>query len=333
MRPSAANAYNKAGPFSSEGVGFHFVGTRADFRISKGEAMVFKKVIRLLQNRRTARKGVWARWVGKNWAHLTYAVRVEPTWLEVNRLDIPVASLPASFAGFKIVQMTDFHGSRSVTSEYLDEAVALAQEQAGDVIVLTGDFVHKGNRHVERVANSLGRLRAPHGVFAVLGNHDFSVRNPLGVRRFPNLHREVGDALAAKDIYVLRNESVPLQRGAQTLHLTGMEDLWSRECDLEASFAGLPTDQPRVVLAHNPLTVELLAGRRCDLMLSGHTHGGQVMVPGLGRIALGPGGRKFSAGLYRVGKTWLYVNKGIGHGVPIRYRVRPEVAVFTLRPD
>jgi hypothetical protein len=95
----------------------------------------------------------------------------------------------------------------------------------------------------------------------------------------------------------------------------------------------VPSDQPRILLAHNPLTVEKLGGQRCDLMLSGHTHGGQVMVPGLGRLALGPGGRRFSAGLYRVGHTWLYVNKGIGFGLPIRYRVRPEVAVFSLEAE
>lgn len=292
--------------------------------------MVLNKMFHLLKARRVKQKGAWARWVGRNWAHWTYATRVEPTWLEVNRIDMPIASLPKSFDGFKIVQMTDFHGGRSVTTKYLDEAVALAQEQAGDVVVLTGDFIHQGNRHIDRVAEALGKLRAPHGVFAVLGNHDFSVRNPLGVRRYPDLHRLVGDALAAQNIYVMRNETVPLRRGADTLHLTGMEDLWSRQCDPEASLVGIPPHEPRIVLAHNPLTVELLGSRRCDLMLSGHTHGGQVMVPGLGRIALGPRGRKFSAGLYRIGQTWLYVNKGIGHGVPIRYRVRPEVAVFSL---
>ena len=89
----------------------------------------------------------------------------------------------------------------------------------------------------------------------------------------------------------------------------------------------------RIVLAHNPLTVEKLGGQRCDLMLSGHTHGGQVMVPGLGRLALGPGGRRFSAGLYRVGHTWLYVNKGIGFGLPIRYRVRPKSRSSPWKPS
>lgn len=294
--------------------------------------MVLKKVMHLLRKRppRPPAKGVWANWVGRQWAHLTYAVRVEPTWLEVNRFDVPIEGLPGEFRGFKIVQMSDFHGGRLVTSTYLDEAVELAQQQQGDVVVLTGDFIHKGNVHVDRVAESLGRLRAPLGVFAVLGNHDFSVRNALGIRRYRDLHLEVEAALTARGIAVLRNQCVTFRRADDTLHLAGLEDLWSRVCNPEASLAGLSPDEPRVVLAHNPLTIEHLSGRRCDLMLSGHTHGGQVMVPGLGRLALGPGGRRFSAGMYRVGKSWLYVNKGIGFGVPIRYRVRPEVAVFSL---
>jgi predicted MPP superfamily phosphohydrolase len=322
--------YREAGSFAAKESAFLLDPSAP---AARNGPMVFKKTLRLLQTRGSRRRGDWAHWVGRHWAHWTYAIRVEPTWLEVNRLDVPIASLPASFVGFKIVQMSDFHGGRHVSSAYLDEAVALAQEQGGDIVVLTGDFIHQGSRHIDRVAGALGRLRAPLGVYAVLGNHDFSVRNAFGIRRYRDLHCQVAAALSAEGISVMRNQTVPLRRGGESIHLSGLEDLWSRRCDPEASFAGIPESEPRVVLAHNPLTIEKLAGHRCDLMLSGHTHGGQVMVPGLGRLALGPGGRKFSAGLYRVGPSWLYVNKGVGFGLPIRYRVRPEVAVFSLTSD
>jgi uncharacterized protein len=274
----------------------------------------------------------FARLLGRGWARLTYARRVEPTWLELNRHDVPVRGLPEPFAGLRIVQLSDFHCSRHVTAEYLNEAVDLAQAQGGDVIVLTGDFIHKGFRYVEDVARVLGRLSAPHGVYAVLGNHDFSVRNALGIRRHPHLHRAVAAALRAQGIRVLQNETVRLTRGAHALHLTGVDDLWSRVCDLAQAFAGLCPSVPRVVLAHNPWTVEHLADHRCDLMLSGHTHGGQINLPGLGRITLGPKGRRYAAGMYRCGETYLYVNKGVGFGFRVRYGVRPEVAVLTLRP-
>jgi predicted MPP superfamily phosphohydrolase len=277
-------------------------------------------------------RGRWARWVGRSWARVSYATRVEPTWLELNHHEVPIADLPGPFAGLRIVQLSDFHCSPRVTPAYLGEAVDLAQAQRGDVVVLTGDFVHKGFKFVDRVAETLGQLKADHGVYAVLGNHDFSVRNALGFRRYRHLHRAVADALTARGIRVLHNETVPLRRQDARLNLTGVEDLWSRECDLERAFAGLCPSVPRVVLAHNPRTIERLAGRRCDLMLSGHTHGGQINLPGLGRLTLGRKVRRFAAGMYRHQQTYLYVNKGVGFGFPVRFGVRPEVAVLTLRP-
>jgi predicted MPP superfamily phosphohydrolase len=273
-----------------------------------------------------------AHWIGRNWARLSYAVRVEPTWLEVNRHTIPVAGLPAAFAGLRVVQLSDLHCGRHLPGHYLDEAMALALAQHPDLIVLTGDFIHKGYRGVETAAAAVATLRAPLGVFAVLGNHDFSVRNALGIRRHRGLHRAVADALAARGVRVLRNELVRLRRGEHSLALGGVDDLWSRECDLERTLDGLSPDEPRVLLAHNPQTVDRLAGRRCDLMLSGHTHGGQIDWPGLGRVTLGRKARRHAAGLYRENGTWLYVNKGVGYGWRIRFNVRPEVAVLTLEP-
>src|SRR5687767_4280698 len=109
--------------------------------------------------------GKLAGWVGRQWAHVAYARHVEPTWLELNSHPIPVRDLPEAFHGAKVVQMSDFHGGHQVSSAFLDEAVALAQAQEGDLVVLTGDFIHKGFQHIDRVARILGQLRAPLGVF------------------------------------------------------------------------------------------------------------------------------------------------------------------------
>ena len=287
------------------------------------------------------RRGHWARWIGRNWARVSYGRHVEPTWLELNQITIDVADLPPAFAGFRIAQLTDFHCSRKVTSAYLNEAVHLAQGQNPDLVVLTGDFVHKGYHYVERVAQILGRLKASAGVYAVLGNHDFSVRNALGLRRYRHLHRAVTRALTAQGIRVLQNETVPIRRGQAVLHLSGVEDLWSRSCDLDRAMAGLCPSVPCVMLAHNPRTAERLNGRRCDLMLSGHTHGGQVKWPVPLRALTHPGSpiapsgsrksRRLTAGLYRFSQTQVYVNKGIGFGFRFRFGVRPEVAMFTLQ--
>jgi predicted MPP superfamily phosphohydrolase len=275
----------------------------------------------------------WARWIGRSWARVSYARHIEPTWLEVNRCDIPVRQLPAPFVGFRIAQLSDFHGSRQVSTTYLGEAVALAQQQEADLIVLTGDFIHQGYRYIDSVAEALGRLQAPCGVFAVLGNHDYSVRNALGFRRYKHLHRAVAAALSARGIRVLHNENVPLTRGDDRLNLVGVEDLWSRACDPGLAFEETTAGAPCIVLAHNPSTIDHLDGRRCDLMLSGHTHGGQIHVPGLGRPTLSRKARRFAAGLYRHRGSYLYVNKGVGFGFRFRFGVRPEVAVLTLRAE
>jgi predicted MPP superfamily phosphohydrolase len=277
-------------------------------------------------------RGRWARWIGRNWARVSYGYKIEPTWLELNQCHLAIADLPAAFADFRIVQLSDFHCSKQVTPAYLREAVALAQAQEPDLVVLTGDFIHRGYKFIEPVAQCLGQLHAPCGVYAVLGNHDFSVRNALGVRRYRHLHRAVAAALAGRGIRVLHNEAVAIHRAGAFIHLVGVEDLWSRTCDLERAFANLTSDVPSVVLAHNPRTVEIIHGRRCDLMLSGHTHGGQIHLPGIGRPTLGKRARRFAAGLYRYRDTQVYVNKGVGFGFRFRFGVRPEVAALTLQP-
>src|SRR5438128_4041467 len=116
------------------------------------------------QAQTTTGPGKLARWVGRGWARLTYARRVEPHWLELNEHEVPIADLPEPFHGLRIVQLSDLHCGRHVTPTYLNEAVDLALAQHGHVVVLTGDFIHKGYKHVERVANVVSRLSSPHGV-------------------------------------------------------------------------------------------------------------------------------------------------------------------------
>ena len=273
----------------------------------------------------------WTHCLGRNWARLSYGYHVEPTWLEVNRHNIPIADLPAEFDGFRIVQLSDLHCSGQMPSHFLDEAIELAQEQEADLAVVTGDFVHKGYKHIETATAAVARLSVPHGVHAVLGNHDFAVRNALGIRHYRGLHQRIADALSERGVQVLRNRNLKLERGGASIFLCGVDDLWSRACDLAGAFDGIPADAPRILLAHNPRTIEQLDDRRCDLMLSGHTHGGQINWPGYGPLFLGRKTRRFASGLFRLDNTHLYVNKGVGFGLPFRFRVRPEVAVLTLR--
>ncbi len=263
---------------------------------------------------------------------MSYGRRIEPTWLEVTQHEVLIAELASPLEGFRIAHLTDFHAGPRMPLAYLQESVELANRQSADIIVLTGDFIHKGFRHINAMATVLGRLQARHGAFAVLGNHDFSVRNALGLRRHRRLHDHVAEALQRHGIQVLRNRAHRLELGGAPLHVVGVDDLWSRACDLPKAFAGLPLEAPRLLLAHNPHTIERLSGQRCDLVLSGHTHGGQINWPGLGRVLLGPRARRYAAGMYRFQDSYLYVNRGVGCGaLHFRFGVRPEVAVLHLR--
>lgn len=269
-----------------------------------------------------------ARWVGRQWARWNYARRVEPLWLEENDLTIPVRDLPPALDGLTIAHLTDFHAGPQLPAEYLCEVVDRTNARRPDLIALTGDYVHSGYGAVEVAAAALGRLTAPLGVFAVLGNHDFSVRNALGLRRHRGLHQAIADALASHGIRVLRNEGVLLAQ--ESLAVAGIDDLWSRECHPKKALEQLPPSLPRVVLAHNPRTAELFSGLRGDLMLSGHTHGGQVDWPGLGPVFLGRKARRMAAGLHQHEMVPVYVNKGVGFGWRFRYGVRPEIAFIRL---
>lgn len=271
------------------------------------------------------------RWVGRSLAHLSYAVLVEPTWLEVNHLEIPVAGAPAG-GRLRIVQLSDFHFQRRVPQKYIEHCIRSANAEEPDLVALTGDYIHKGPRFVDRIAELLSQLTAPLGVYAVLGNHDHAIRNALGLRSYPRLHRKIAESLERHGIKVLHNELLTLEHAGCRWQISGVDDLWSRRCRPDLALAALDPSLPHVMLAHHPRTIELIAGRRCDLMLSGHTHGGQVHMRRFGSPILGRKMKRYAAGLYSVAESNLYVNKGVGYGFKIRFNRRPEIAVFDLVP-
>lgn len=273
-----------------------------------------------------------AQWIDRHVSRLSYAVLVEPTWLEVNRLEIPFATAASPTRGLRVVQLTDFHFQRRVAGRYVERCVAAANAEQPDLIALTGDYVHKGHRYVEGIAELLSHLRAPLGVFAVLGNHDYAVRNALGIRRYPTLYRRVAESLTKRGIRVLHNEMLTVEVDGLCYQISGVDDLWSRRCRPDVALAGLDPTHPHIMLAHHPRTIEMLGDRRCDLMLSGHTHGGQVHTQRFGSVTLSKKMKRYAAGLYAHGNTRLYVNKGVGYGLKIRYNRRPEIAVFDLVP-
>jgi predicted MPP superfamily phosphohydrolase len=252
---------------------------------------------------------------------------------QVTQLEIPLARLPEAFDGFTIAQLSDFHYEDHFSVVPIRKAVQVVNELHPDLIVLTGDFVtvpffaHRRRhypqsaKNAEPCADALQGLRAAVGRFAVLGNHDAG-SNPF----------RIAGALRDHGIPVLLNRSVPIERGASRFWLAGIDDALEGQPDLGAALAKIPVGEAVVLLAHEPDFADESSLSPVDLQLSGHSHGGQIWIPGIGAPWLPVLGRKYPRGRYRVGNLTLYTNIGLGTiRAPIRLNCPPEITLITLR--
>jgi hypothetical protein len=225
--------------------------------------------------------------------------------------------------GLRVAHLTDVHCGRITPAEHVRAAVALANRARPDVIVMTGDYVCWRREEVPLLRDQLAGLEADQ-VVCTLGNHDYFADGD-----------GVAAALVDNGYTVLRNQHVSVDVGGAPLHLVGLDDPVTRRDDIEGAFARVPAGGTRVVLSHCPETVDELSSRGAHLVVSGHTHGGQINVRGItDRIFKRAGRRYYHSGLYEVDRTWLYVSAGIGFsGVRVRAGrgTRAEVALLTLR--
>lgn len=238
----------------------------------------------------------------------------------VNQERIWLDPLPTAFSGLRIVQISDIHHGLFLPKEWLSEAVQQANRLNPDIIALTGDFVTYSRRNIGPAAEILGRLRARYGVYAVLGNHDFRVDADA-----------VTLALSRQRIDVLRNRHVSLGFGGASLYLAGVDD-YGYGADLRRTVRGIPPDAATVLLAHNPRIIRLASRHSVSLVLSGHTHGGQVNIPLLGTVyGRSPERLRYKIGWDRLGTTQIYVSRGIGTIVlPWRLRCPAEITHLEL---
>ncbi|MDK1030926.1 MAG: metallophosphoesterase [Planctomycetia bacterium] len=250
---------------------------------------------------------------------------IEPRWLAVTHPRIVVPGLPGEFDGLKIALLTDIHHSSSFSLKRVVKTVRLANTLGADVIALCGDYVTgqggKGKRYIAPCIDALAELHAPMGVFAVLGNHDAWADAAFTRRR-----------LESAGIDDLTNSGLWLRRGVARLRLAGVGDLWTERQDLSSALGDASDDDVAVVLAHNPDYMEEMSDSRVGLVLSGHTHGGQIYLPILGApIVPSRYGQKYRAGLVRTPHSQVYVSRGIGLIKPaVRLFCRPELPVITL---
>jgi predicted MPP superfamily phosphohydrolase len=247
------------------------------------------------------------------------AARVERERLSLGRVEAPVLNLPSNFEGYRIVHLSDFHFIDDISYQVASRAIEMAVDLAPDLIVYTGDFV---TRYIdsERIVDTLKPLRARDGVWAVLGNHDYW-----------DAAAKLRALLARTPVRELCNANHAIRRGDQTLWVAGVDDVLEGYPDLESALCNIPKSAPVILLAHEPDYVETVSATgHVSLMLAGHSHGGQIVVPGYGPVLLPAGAQRYWQGLYKVEDTSLYVTRGVGTHSSLRFNCRPEVTEITL---
>jgi predicted MPP superfamily phosphohydrolase len=261
---------------------------------------------------------------------LGYSLLVEPSWLALERLTLKLPRLAPAFNGFRILQISDIHYGGWMNRERLQHVIQAALDERPDLVVITGDFLigHHWNESVQtslvELVEELSALTERHTTLAVLGNHDYWT-NASAVR----------EALTSCGIRELSNDVHSLSNAGDQLHIAGVDDVWERYHRLDVVLEKMPQDGAAILLAHEPDFADYSAGTgRFDLQLSGHSHGGQVVLPFIGPPVLPYLGRKYPSGLYKVGAMWQYTNRGVGMArLEVRFNCRPEVTVFTLESN
>jgi predicted MPP superfamily phosphohydrolase len=255
--------------------------------------------------------------------NLTEAARTaltEPFRLTIEHQQIQLHRLPPALDGFRIVQLSDLHHSPFTSREQIERAVETANSLQPDIVALTGDYVSKEREYAAPCAELLGRLRPKHGVFAVLGNHDHWTDAAL-----------ITDLFRAEGITVLVNQGMRFEKNGAAFWLAGVDDTMVGLEDLPLALAGSSATEFKLLLAHNPIILRRAARAGVDLVLSGHTHGGQVSLRS-DRNAAGRQRRRLLKGLARQGETQIYVTRGLGTVVlPVRFGCPPEVSLLELR--
>ena len=242
----------------------------------------------------------------------------EANSLSVERVEITLPRLPKKLDGFRILHLSDTHHSPFTGLDHIARAVTVASQLKPDLVALTGDFVSHEAQYIAPVAKVLGELRAPHGVYACLGNHDHWT-DPEAMTR----------ELEKNNIRVLINAGLRLESTDAPFWLCGVDDHMVGKTDLAAALKGAFPDEFKLLLAHNPVIFRRAARAGVDLTLSGHTHGGQVRVRDNDQRLIR---RRRTAGLHRIKQSHIYITRGIGTVVlPVRFQCPPEISVLELR--
>ena len=260
-----------------------------------------------------------------------YGREVEPYWVKWHEVKMPIRNLPASFKGFRITQLTDLHAGDIVPFSHLRRTVEHVKNVIKpDMVVVTGDLVNDSAHFVKPVVELLAELQqAGIPVISILGNHDYETDYEK-----VSVHHDLADMLQeqikASGMILLRNSSTSIIKGKDRMWFVGLEDLWSGQYSPQLAFQGVPANEPVIALSHNPDTAFEMDSFGANLTLSGHTHGGQVCIPGVGALLINIQNSQFQQGQFKLTNGSLYVSRGVGFLKKLRVFCRPEVPTFVL---
>lgn len=241
--------------------------------------------------------------------------------IEIHPFTIALDRLPLAFNGLRIALLTDLHHGYFISREYISRTVRLTNALQPDLILLAGDYIHDDPKFIAPVMEELGALHAPLGVFAVQGNRDIWVNRML-----------VSKEIAGNGIVELTNKGVSLESGGGRIWLCGIDDCNKGKPDTVSAMKGASAGDFALSLTHNPHYADFLDDPRVGLVLSGHTHGGQIDLPLLGRPFIPLGCEKYPCGLIQGPHNKVFISTGIGAVFPpLRFRCPPEIALLTLQ--
>ena len=250
-----------------------------------------------------------------------YSYCIEPNMLHISEITLKFERLSEHLNGMTILHISDLHLTKIGKRE--ERLIEIVNRLNADILVITGDFVNK-RKMLDDCIQLINKFRARYGKWGVWGNYDHSILNLTDRKK-----------LAEQDIVILINENQSIKIKQENIWIIGVDDPFTGRDDLLQAIAGVPEEAIKILLSHSPAIIEEAQRAKIDLVLAGHTHGGQIYIPLISHFIVSLlGGGGYIAGLYRVGQTYLYVNRGIGTSIlPLRAFSPPEITLIRLEKE
>lgn len=252
---------------------------------------------------------------------ITYSFYIEPHWIQLKNINIADKDIPNSFEDIKIVFLSDIHYYSGFSEDRLKNLVKMVNKLNPDIIILGGDYVLGSSKYIEPCFEELRNLKAPLGVFGVLGNHDHWEDAEL-----------TRQCMKKARIILIDNQSKWIYKNRKRIKIGGVGDLWEDQQHIEPTIKDVEEKNFAILISHNPDYVEEITTDKIDLVLSGHIHGGHITLFGLwAPISISKYGQKYRTGIVKTKHATVIISNGVGNTIPIRFCARPDIYLIHLK--